>query len=110
MFSNTTTELSINRESASASPPRTMLLTEDPFICSPMKGASTETGLVEHPRRPHLRGHVDQVLEGAANSRHDRDGVGITSLLQYRQIHGALPVDVHYVVLQGVRIFQFTDI
>ncbi len=45
MFSSTTTELSISRESASASPPSTMVFTELPPICSAMRVASTESGI-----------------------------------------------------------------
>ena len=45
MFSSTTTELSIRRENASASPPSTMLLIEPPPIDSAMNAASAESGI-----------------------------------------------------------------
>ena len=45
MFSSTTTELSIRRENASASPPSTMLLTELPPTDSAMKVAKAESGM-----------------------------------------------------------------
>ena len=45
MFSSTTTELSIRRENASASPPSTMLLIELPPSESAMNAASAESGI-----------------------------------------------------------------
>ena len=45
MFSSTTTELSIRREKASASPPSTMLLMELPPSDSAMNAASAESGM-----------------------------------------------------------------
>ena len=45
MFSSTTTELSIRREKASASPPSTMALMELPPVESAMKAASAESGI-----------------------------------------------------------------
>ena len=45
MFSSTTTELSIRREKASASPPSTMLLIELPPSDSAMNAASAESGI-----------------------------------------------------------------
>src|ERR1700685_561741 len=45
IFSRTTTELSMRRDSASAKPPRTMLFTEFPVSCRTMKVASTESGM-----------------------------------------------------------------
>ena len=45
MFSSTTTELSISRESASARPPSTMLLIELPVSFRTKNVASTESGI-----------------------------------------------------------------
>ena len=45
MFSSTTTELSMRRESARASPPSTIVFTELPPICNATIVASTEIGI-----------------------------------------------------------------
>ena len=45
MFSSTTTELSINREKASASPPSTMVLIEPPPALIARNAASAESGI-----------------------------------------------------------------
>ncbi len=45
MFSSTTTELSINRDSASANPPSTIVLIELPPNCSATNVASAESGM-----------------------------------------------------------------
>ena len=45
MFSNTMTELSINREKASASPPSTMVLTVPPPALIAIKAANADKGI-----------------------------------------------------------------
>ena len=45
MFSSTTTELSISREKASASPPRTMVLIDPPLALMARNAASAESGI-----------------------------------------------------------------
>ena len=45
MFSSTTTELSINRENASASPPRTIVLIDPPLALIARNAATAESGI-----------------------------------------------------------------
>ena len=80
------------------------------FMKQGLNCGADKARLVKDHGRPHLRRHVDQVVQGIANTRDDGDGVGVSSLLQHRQIDRALPVHMYYVVLQCVRVFQHADV
>ena len=65
MFSSTTTELSINRESTRASPPSTMVLMVPPIAFSSRNAARQETGMeIKHRDRAAHRTQENQDHHG----------------------------------------------
>ena len=73
-------------------------------------GALDENRLIKHDIHFQLRGNISKRLDRLSDAVHDRDCVGIPSLLQDGDVHGLLPVHAHDVVLQKRAVNRFSDI